>query len=186
MNYRPLALMIGALALTPLSTIAAPPPWAGGAKASQNAAGGEQHRQYRQFNDEERRALREFGNRYRAGDLPPGLQKKVARGQSLPPGWQKKLNEGRRLPDDLYYQGYPLPDSVLRTPGGYSDVVIDNEVVRILDATQTIMEQDNILGLPALVFFTPASAEIPDSRVLGEMGPDRFIRHLEQRVMPGL
>ena len=46
MNYRPLALMIGALALTPLSTIAAPPPWAGGAKASQNAAGGEQHRQY--------------------------------------------------------------------------------------------------------------------------------------------
>ena len=40
MNYRPLALMIGALALTPLSTIAAPPPWAGGAKASQNAAGG--------------------------------------------------------------------------------------------------------------------------------------------------
>ncbi|MEP4522793.1 MAG: hypothetical protein ABJ005_02235, partial [Alloalcanivorax venustensis] len=72
--------------------------------------------------------------------LPPGLQKKVARGQSLPPGWQKKLNEGRRLPDDLYYQGYPLPDSVLRTPGGYSDVVIDNEVVRILDATQTIMD----------------------------------------------
>ncbi|HAB09786.1 MAG TPA: hypothetical protein DEB61_01945 [Alcanivorax sp.] len=140
MNYRPLALMIGALALTPLSTIAAPPPWAGGAKTSQNAAGGEQHRQYRQFNDEERRALREFGSRYRAGDLPPGLQKKVARGQSLPPGWQKKLSEGRRLPDDLYYQGYPLPDSVLRTPGGYSDVVIDNEVVRILDATQTIMD----------------------------------------------
>ena len=34
MNYRPLALMIGALALTPLSTTAAPPPWAGGAKAS--------------------------------------------------------------------------------------------------------------------------------------------------------
>jgi hypothetical protein len=29
---------------------------------------------------------------------------------------------------------------VLRTPGGYSDVVIDNEVVRILDATQTIMD----------------------------------------------
>ena len=60
MNYRPLALMIGALALPPLSPIAAPPPWAGGAKTSQNAAGGEQHRQYRQFNDEERRALREF------------------------------------------------------------------------------------------------------------------------------
>ncbi len=138
MNYRPLALVIGALTLIPLSATAAPPSWAGGSKASQqSAAGAEQHRQ---FNDEERRALREFGSRYRAGDLPPGLQKKVARGQSLPPGWQKKLNQGRRLPDDLYYQGYPLPDSVLRTSGGYSDVVIDNEVVRILDATQTIMD----------------------------------------------
>ncbi|MEP4525620.1 MAG: hypothetical protein ABJ005_16545, partial [Alloalcanivorax venustensis] len=66
MNYRPLALMIGALALTPLASTAAPPPWAGGSKASQNPAGTE-HRQYRQFNDEERRALREFGSRYRAG-----------------------------------------------------------------------------------------------------------------------
>ena len=35
-------------------------------------------------------------------------------------------------------------------------------------------------------WFGALSAEIPDSRVLGEMGPDRFIRHLEQRVMPGL
>ncbi|MEQ8261807.1 MAG: hypothetical protein RH947_16025 [Alcanivorax sp.] len=138
MNYRPLALVIGALTLIPLSAAAAPPSWAGGSKASQQSAGGAE--QHRQFNDEERRALREFSGRYRAGDLPPGLQKKVARGQSLPPGWQKKLNKGRRLPDDLYYQGYPLPDSVLRTPGGYSDVVIDNEVVRILDATQTIMD----------------------------------------------
>lgn len=27
-----------------------------------------------------------------SGQLPPGLEKKVERGQPLPPGWQKKLN----------------------------------------------------------------------------------------------
>lgn len=30
-----------------------------------------------------------YGNRYK--NLPPGLQKKLARGGSLPPGWQKKM-----------------------------------------------------------------------------------------------
>lgn len=30
-----------------------------------------------------------FGNKYK--NLPPGLQKKLARGGSLPPGWQKKI-----------------------------------------------------------------------------------------------
>ncbi|MBM7332629.1 hypothetical protein IM760_03340 [Alcanivorax marinus] len=92
------------------------------------------------FSDRERDALRRYGDRYRGDDLPPGLRKKVARGGDLPPGWRDKLREGRRLPDDLYYQGYRLPESVYRTPDGYSDVVIDNEVVRILDATQVIMD----------------------------------------------
>lgn len=30
-----------------------------------------------------------YGTRYK--NLPPGLQKKLARGGSLPPGWQKKM-----------------------------------------------------------------------------------------------
>jgi hypothetical protein len=30
-----------------------------------------------------------YGNRFR--NLPPGLQKKLARGGSLPPGWEKKI-----------------------------------------------------------------------------------------------
>lgn len=140
MRYGPLIAVAGLLALTPVTVTAAPPPWAGGAKNGANHERNEEHRRYRGFTEQERRALREFGTRRDAGQLPPGLRKKAARGQSLPPGWQKKLAEGRRLPDDLYYQGYPLPDSVFRTPSGYSDVVIDNEVVRILDATQTIMD----------------------------------------------
>lgn len=140
MRYGPLIAIAGMLTLTPVTVTAAPPPWAGGAKSGANHERSEENHRYREFTERERRALREFGIRRDTGQLPPGLRKKLARGQSLPPGWQKKLTEGRRLPDDLYYQGYPLPDSVFRTPGGYSDVVIDNEVVRILDATQTIMD----------------------------------------------
>ena len=75
------------------------------------------------------------------------------------------------------------PD-VLNAMTGFDLYRVD--ITEINADSQTIMEQYNILGLPALVFFTPASAEIPDSRVLGEMGPERFIEHLNKRVMPAL
>lgn len=75
------------------------------------------------------------------------------------------------------------PD-VLNAMGGFDLYRVD--ITEINADSQAIMEQYNILGLPALVFFTPASAEIPDSRVLGEMGPERFIEHLNKRVMPPL
>jgi hypothetical protein len=52
-------------------------------------------------------------------NLPPGLQKKVARGGSLPPGWQKKMQ--------------PFPPSVDRAlmplPSGYSRGVFDGHAV---------------------------------------------------------
>ena len=51
--------------------------------------------------------------------LPPGLQKKVARGGSLPPGWQKKMQ--------------PFPPNVDRAllplPSGYSRGVFDGHAV---------------------------------------------------------
>jgi len=75
------------------------------------------------------------------------------------------------------------PD-VLNAMGSFDLYRVD--ITEINADSQAIMEQYNILGLPALVFFTPTSAEIPDSRVLGEMGPERFIEHLNKRVMPTL
>jgi len=60
------------------------------------------------------------------------------------------------------------------------------DITEINADSQAIMEQYNILGLPALVFFTPAGTELPESRVLGEMKPARFLEHLDKRVMPGL
>ena len=60
------------------------------------------------------------------------------------------------------------------------------DITEINADSQAIMEQYNILGLPALVFFDPDSQEVPKARVLGEMGPERFIEHLNARVMPHL
>lgn len=60
------------------------------------------------------------------------------------------------------------------------------DITEINADSQAIMEQYHILGLPALVFFTPTGTELPKSRVLGKMEPERFLEHLNKRVMPGL
>lgn len=53
------------------------------------------------------------------GGLPPGLQKKVDRGQSLPPGWSKKSGmQG-------YGDEYPYYDE-------YEPDYIEDKVVRII------------------------------------------------------
>jgi hypothetical protein len=57
------------------------------------------------FSVGEQRVIREYyAPRYRS--LPPGLQKKVARGGQLPPGWQKKLQP---FPFEVERQLAPLP-----------------------------------------------------------------------------
>ena len=57
------------------------------------------------FSIGEQRIIREYyAPRYRS--LPPGLQKKVARGGQLPPGWQKKLQP---FPIEVERQLAPLP-----------------------------------------------------------------------------
>ena len=58
-----------------------------------------------------------YAPRYR--NLPPGLQKKLARTGSLPPGWQKKL------------EPFPtaLEQRLVRLPDGYSRGVIDGHAV---------------------------------------------------------
>ncbi|ARB44840.1 protein-disulfide reductase DsbD [Alloalcanivorax xenomutans] len=73
------------------------------------------------------------------------------------------------------------PD-VLATMEGFDLYRVD--ITDINSENQAIMTEYDIFGLPSLVFFTPAGEEVPESRVLGEMGPERFIRHLEQTVLP--
>jgi hypothetical protein len=76
--------------------------------------------------------------------LPPGRAKKAARKAKLPPGWQKKIARGAVLPQTLYAQAQPLPEVVLRKlpppPAGTLLVFLDGKVLRLLEATRTIVD----------------------------------------------
>src|SRR5262245_40920346 len=70
--------------------------------------------------------------------------KKVARDAKLPPGWQKKIARGEVLPETVYRQAQPLPEVVIRTlpppPAGTMLVTLDDKVLRVLEATRTIVD----------------------------------------------
>lgn len=65
---------------------------------------------------------------------------------------------------------------VLAALSGYT--LIQADITEINGDSQKIMERYNIFGLPCLVFFTPNGGEIEGTRILGEMGPEKFITHL--------
>jgi len=85
-----------------------------------------------------------------AAELPPGLQKKVARGKSLPPGWQKKLARGERLDHEYYSWGRGLPDDLLRRlsppPPGSEILQIEDRIIRLDAATRTILDVFGLSG----------------------------------------
>jgi hypothetical protein len=68
--------------------------------------------------------------RPRLRDLPPGLEKKVARGGVLPPGWQKKV------------QAFPvdLDGRLAGLPAGYRRVISAPVAMLIHDATNTVLD----------------------------------------------
>jgi len=74
--------------------------------------------------------------------------------------------------------------SVLDAMAGYDLYRVD--ITEINQENQTIMADYDIFGLPSFVFFAPDGDEIPESRVLGEMDSERFLKHLDRRVTPHL
>ena len=81
------------------------------------------------FSTGDQRVIREYyAPRYKS--LPPGLQKKVARGGALPPGWQKKMQP---FPVDVERRLEPLP-------GGYGRGVIDGHAVIYSTRSHTIID----------------------------------------------
>jgi hypothetical protein len=68
--------------------------------------------------------------RPRLGQLPPGLEKKLARGGTLPPGWRKKVGA---FPPELVGRLGPAPV-------GYSRVVSGKVAMLVHDATNVVMD----------------------------------------------
>ena len=81
------------------------------------------------FSIGEQRVIREYyAPRYRS--LPPGLQKKVARGKPLPPGWQKKLQP---FAPEVERRLTPLP-------AGYGRGVIDGHAVIFSTGSHSVVD----------------------------------------------
>jgi len=95
-------------------------------------------------------AQRQETTRQPAAELPPGLQKKVARGKPLPPGWQRKLTRGERLDHEYYSWGRGLPDDLLRRlsppPPGSEILQIEDRIIRLDAATRTILDVFGLSG----------------------------------------
>ena len=70
-----------------------------------------------------------------AKPLPPGLEKKVQRGETLPPGWQKKLIVGDVLDYEIYRQGH-----ILNRHDGLVTVRIEGKLVRLIENSLEIVE----------------------------------------------
>lgn len=69
--------------------------------------------------------------------LPPGLQKKAAKGKPLPPGWQKKLAKGEILDQEI------INHSEIITPvdsRGLVTIRIEGKLVKLYQATREVAE----------------------------------------------
>jgi len=60
--------------------------------------------------------------------------------------------------------------------------LIKADITEINKENQAIMQRYGIIGLPCLIFFDAAGNEIDGSRILGEMGPESFISHMNTKV----
>jgi len=81
--------------------------------------------------------------------LPPGMQKKAGRGKELPPGWQKKIARGEVIDAQVYAHSRPLPPDLVKRlpppPRGTIVVTVEGKVVRLMEATLTILDVFDLL-----------------------------------------
>lgn len=78
-------------------------------------------------------------------DLPPGLAKQG----KVPPGWQKKLARGKPVPDDLWEMRVPLPQDILirlpPPPPGVVLVRIADQILKVREQTHEVLDR---MGIP--------------------------------------
>lgn len=103
----------------------------------------------KQFTEEEREILGSWqkGNaswKKSKKPLPPGLQKKLARGGELPPGWKKKLGVGEVLEPEIYEASESLPEEILKqieeTETGAEVVRIGSQIIKVIKGSREIID----------------------------------------------
>lgn len=76
--------------------------------------------------------------------LPPGLQKKLAKGKQLPPGWAKKVRVGERFPAQYLEYVEPVPVTIIKQlpPIRPTEEIVrvENKIIKIVKATQLIID----------------------------------------------
>lgn len=71
-----------------------------------------------------------------AKPLPPGLQKKVAKGGALPPGWQKKVQAGEVLDPQVYDHG----EVISHDDKGNVTIRVEDEIIKVVKDTREIID----------------------------------------------
>lgn len=112
------------------------------------AASSHRDSQDRGFSIKEHELIRDYYDRHRYDSgrttLPKGLQKKYQRTGELPPGWQKKLNRGQVLPKDIYHYGHELPVDLRRSlplgPVGSKVIKVEGRIIRLMESTREIVD----------------------------------------------
>ncbi|MEO1896979.1 MAG: hypothetical protein ABGX36_04080 [Cycloclasticus sp.] len=76
--------------------------------------------------------------------MPPGLQKKLARGGQLPPGWQTKVARGEVLDGDILRHSelipYELSSRLPALRDGEAIRRVGDKVVRVLEGNGTVID----------------------------------------------
>ena len=146
MKTWPLALMAATLACSG-AALAEKPGKQAAPSAAEYAPGKGEHGQPT-FSDRERDEINRYfqANPGARSQLPPGLAKK----NKVPPGWQKKLARGQRISDDVWANRVPLPREIAiklpPLPDGVIRVRIEDRVVKVAERTREVLD---VLGLPA-------------------------------------
>ena len=100
---------------------------------------------YRHENKERRHEKSHKGNKGKKGKhLPYGLQKKIDRGGQLPPGWEDKVARGEVLDGEILRYSERLPEELVRRlPSARDGEVIrrvGDKIVRVAQGNGTILD----------------------------------------------
>ncbi|MEH6502937.1 MAG: hypothetical protein V7682_03425 [Cycloclasticus sp.] len=101
------------------------------------------------YREESRGKHKDKGGKHKNGknkqkNLPYGLQKKLQRGGQLPPGWQTKVARGEVLDDEILRHSERLPDDLVRRLPVLRDGTeirrVGDKVVRVMEGNGTVLD----------------------------------------------